>query len=168
MHLMEDVLLETLERPRNAERIAPPAPSASNHQVVLPQGAGPPQSPPEAYVEKDDGLLRTAGPIMMACYGIAFAAAVVTFMGSGEALFAVIISIGFAVMFFTMPLLMMRVRARHDARWQPADRYRQSDQVDTYTGPMERTSAVTHMVIVPIAVAIAFVSFSVIWTVVRP
>lgn len=150
-------MLQTLERPRTVARVAPANPAPSNSQ----------ESRPHADVEMDDGLLRAAGPIMMACYGIAFAAAVLTFMGSGEALIAVAISIGFAVTFFTIPLLLMRVRARHDARWQPAAQHA-SDLVDTYTGPMDRTSAVVHMVIVPIAVVIAFVGFAVIWTVVAP
>ncbi|MBN9277055.1 MAG: hypothetical protein J0I57_05400 [Hyphomicrobium sp.] len=151
-------MLETLERPRSEVRVAPSKPAPSNAQEIQPR----------TEVEEDDGLLRTAGPIMMVCYGIAFFTAVLTFMSSGEALIAVAISIGFAVMFFTVPLLMMRVRARHDMRWQPAKKHRPSDEVDTYTGFMDRTSAVTHMVIVPVAVAFAFVGFAVIWTMVRP
>jgi hypothetical protein len=123
---------------------------------------------PRTFVEQDDGLLATAGPIMMLCYGIAFLTAVLTFMHKGEALIAVVISIGFAVMFFTIPLLMMRLRARHDTRWRRAERHRQSDHVDTYTGLIDRTSAVSHMVIVPVGVALAFISFAVIWTTIRP
>lgn len=151
-------MLETLERPRNDARDKSAIPASSEEMA----------QPPGAYVEEDDGLLATAGPIMMACYGIAFATAVLTFMSSGEALIAVAISIGFAVMFFTVPLIMMRVRARNDTRWRRAERHRQSDQVDTYTGFMDRTSAVVHMVIVPLAVAFAFIGFALIWTLVRP
>lgn len=150
-------MLESLERPRNDARDTSATPAFSKETA----------RPPTTYVEQDDGLLATAGPIMMACYGIAFITAVLTFMGSGEALIAVTISIGFAVMFFTVPLLLMHVRARHDVRWHRAERHRQSDQVDTYTGVMDRTSAVVHMIIVPLAVAFAFIGFALIWTLVR-
>ncbi|MGE8943921.1 hypothetical protein ACO2I3_18610 [Leptospira interrogans] len=151
-------MLQTLERPRADAYNAHPAPASSSEADQL----------PSTHVEQDDGLLATAGPIMMLCYGIAFITAVLTFMGKGEALIAVVISIGFAVMFFTIPLLMMRLRARHDVRWCQAERHRQSDQVDTYTGFIDRTSAVSHMVIVPVGVAMAFIGFAVIWTMVRP
>jgi hypothetical protein len=152
-------MLETLERPRHDTRIAAPTIKTSKVKVL---------SPEEAHIEQDDGLLATAGPIMMVCYGIAFTSAVLTFMSNGEAMLAVAVSIGFAVMFFTVPLLMMRVRARYDTRWRPAEWSSHSDKVDTYTGPMDRTSAVVHMVIVPLAVAFAFVGFATIWILVRP
>jgi hypothetical protein len=151
-------MLQTLERTGRDERdtMATAAPSKAVDR------------PSEPHTEQDDGLLSTAGPIMMAAYGVAFAAAVLTFKSNGEAMIAVFVSIGFAVMFFSVPLLMMRVRARHDARWRPAEGRNRSDQVDTFTGPMDRTSAVIHMVIVPLAVALAFISFAVIWVLVRP
>lgn len=151
-------MLQTLERTDRDERDAP----------VVAELSKTANRPTEPYIEQDDGLLATAGPIMMMAYAVAFTAAVLTFMGSGEALIAVTISIGFAVMFFTVPLLMMRVRARHDTRWRPPARGGRSDSVDTYTGPMDRASAVVHMVIVPLAVAFAFIGFAVIWVLVRP
>lgn len=152
-------MLHTLERPRRDVRDA--ASDAEPSKV----GNLPPEGP---HIEQDDGLLATAGPIMMACYGVAFTTAVLTFMSNGEAMLAVAVSIGFAVMFFTVPLLMMRVRARHDTRWRSVERANHGDKVDTYTGPMDRASAVVHMVIVPLAVAFAFVGFATIWVLVRP
>lgn len=151
-------MLQTLERTDYDEQDAPAIAELSKATDRV----------SEPYIEQDDGLLGTAGPIMMMAYGVAFTTAVLTFMGNGEALIAVAISIGFAVMFFTVPLLMMRVRARHDTRWRPPERGSRSDSVDTYTGPMGRASAVVHMVIVPLAVAFAFIGFAVIWVLVRP
>lgn len=117
--------------------------------------------------EQDDGLLAEAGPIMMAAYAVALMVAVLTFKGSVEALFAVAISIGFAVMFFAVPLLLLRVRTRHDVRWQKRERG-SNDEVDTFTGILSRSEAVLHMLIVPLAASSAFMAFAVIWVLVRP
>ena len=151
-------MLQTLQKSRHDTR----------EMTAITRSAAIARKAEESYVEEDDGLLATAGPIMMACYGIAFTMVVLTFMSNGEAMIAIAVSIGFAVMFFSVPILLMRVRARQDVRWRPANRTSKSDTVDTYTGPMNRGSAVAHMVIVPFAVVLAFSGFSLIWVLLRP
>lgn len=122
----------------------------------------------ETSTEYDDGLLATAASIMAVAYAVALAAAVITFMANGEALFAVVVSIGFAVVYFAVPLLLTRVRARHDARWRSDPGQRQSHKVEVFTGLIRRSEALAQMLIVPIAVGFAFICFAVIWMVVRP
>ena len=69
---------------------------------------------PRGCVEYDDGLLAVAGPIM-AYAGALVAIASFTFLGSGDAVFAVVISVGFGVMYFAVPLIMRRVRRARSA-----------------------------------------------------
>lgn len=121
-----------------------------------------------ARPEPDDGLIAAAGPIILAAYVLVLAVAVLTFKGNGEALLAVAVSITFAIVFFGVPMAMMRIRASHDARWQKAASGRYTGTVDTYTGRVARTEAVLHMVIVPIVVGVAFACFAAIWVLVRP
>ncbi len=118
----------------------------------------------EGAVDYDDGLLAVAGPIMMVAYAGALAIASFTFLGSGDALFAVVISIGFGVMYFTVPLLMRRVRGAHDQRWQPDAAHRASAMVDLWTGPIRRWEGVAQIVSVPLAVLLGFAAFAVIWS----
>ena len=117
----------------------------------------------ESAVDYDDGLLAIAGPIMMLAYAGALGIAAFTFFGSGEALFPVVISIGFALMYFGVPLLMHRVRASRDQRWQRDTAQRTSAMVDLWTGPIRRWEGVAQIVIVPIAVLFGFASFALIW-----
>lgn len=121
-----------------------------------------------APIDQDDGLLAEAIPIMIVAYAIALAAAVITFKANAEALFAVVISIGFAVVFFAVPLLLGRVRGEHDARLRPAPRQHASDRVETFTGIIRRPDALVQMVIVPIAVGLGFSCFALVWALVRP
>jgi hypothetical protein len=104
---------------------------------------------------------------MMAAYAVAFATVAITFCGSGEALFAIAIATGFAVVFFAVPLVMTHIRARHDTRWHQAGSGNTDDRVATYTGPIDRAEAVLHMVIVPLAMSVAFIAFAIIWVLVR-
>ena len=115
--------------------------------------------------EADDGLLRVAGPFVAVCYVIAFGAAWLTFRGSSEAWFPVAISICFAVMYFTVPIVLMKVRNRHDARWRSKEAERTGASIEINRGRLTRFEALTQMLIVPIAVAFAFLCFGVIWTV---
>ena len=71
--------------------------------------------------DQDYGLLATAGPLMAAAYAIALGIATLTFTASSEALFAVTISAGFAVMFFAVPWIMLGVRVRRDKRWMRSE-----------------------------------------------
>ena len=117
----------------------------------------------EGAIDYDDGLLAVAGPIMMLCYAGALGVAAFTFFGSGDALFGVIISVGFGVMYFAVPLLMRRVRGARDQRWQPDAAHRASAMVDLWTGPIRRWEGVAQIVSVPLAVLFGFASFAVIW-----
>jgi hypothetical protein len=118
----------------------------------------------EGAVDYDDGLLAVAGPIMIAAYAGALGIAALTFFGSGDAAFAVAISIGFAAMYLTVPMLMRRVRRKHDQRWQPDAGQERSPIVDLWTGPIHRWEGVAQIVSVPLAVLFGFAAFSVIWT----
>lgn len=122
----------------------------------------------ETLADYNDGLLSTAGPIMACAYAVALGIATLTFMNKGEALFAVSISCGFAIVFFVLPYLVLTVRKRHDRRWQGAARQRFAPKVSTFTGSIRRHEAIIQMVIVPLAVVMAFSSFALIWTQVRP
>jgi hypothetical protein len=173
--------LERTGRGSHGTNVTPTLPKAKRRPGVAPAQHAEARAPavtqhkPDGHVvaatatdtERDDGLLADAGPIMMAAYGLVLAVAVLTFKGSGEALLAVAVGIAFAIVFFGVPLAMMRTRARHDARWQKGAGQR-SDTVDTYTGRVSRTEAVLHMVIVPVIVSIAFLGFAAIWVLSRP
>jgi len=117
----------------------------------------------EGADDYDDGLLAVAGPIMMLAYAGALGIAAFTFFGSGEALFPVVISIGFALTYFLVPLLMRRVRAARDPRWQRDEAHRSSAMVDLWTGPIRRWEGVVQIVSVPLAVLFGFAAFAVTW-----
>lgn len=122
----------------------------------------------ESLADYNDGLLSRAGPIMAGAYAVALGIAALTFMGNGEALLAVSISVGFAVIYFVLPYLILLVRKRHDRRWQGAARQRFAPEVSTFTGSIHRHEAVIQMVIVPLAVVAAFSAFALIWVLIRP
>ncbi len=117
----------------------------------------------EGAVDYDDGLLAVAGPIMMLAYAGALGVAAFTFFGSGDALFSVVISIGFALAYFLVPLVMRRMRATRDQRWQPDARHKTSPMVDLWTGPIRRWEGVAQIVSVPLAVLFGFAAFAIIW-----
>jgi ABC-type transport system involved in cytochrome bd biosynthesis fused ATPase/permease subunit len=123
--------------------------------------------PKVTAADQDDGLLSVAGPLMVGAYAVAMGIVALTFLASAEALFAISICVGFAVMFFTLPLLMLRIRAHRDRRWQKTSRHELKSEVEIYTGTIGRTEAIAQMVIIPLAVAVAFSSFAIIWTLVR-
>jgi hypothetical protein len=118
----------------------------------------------EDAVDYDDGLLAVAGPIMMLCYAGALGIAAFTFFGSGDALFGVVISFGFGLTYFIVPLLMRRVRNTHDRRWQTATPHKASPTVDLWTGPIRRWEGVAQIISVPLAVLFGFAGFAVIWS----
>lgn len=135
---------------------------------VLPASTADTLTAPEEEGDCDDGLLGVAVPIMIACYVIAILCAVFTFWGSGEALFAIAISVFYGAMYFGVPMIMTRTRMSHDLRWRSDQSARSSDIVYVSTGPISRFSALVQMVIVPLAVAVLFASFSIVLLVVKP
>lgn len=149
------VMLQIAERPRlelRSARVQAPAEALKE----------------EALGDYNDGLLSTAGPIMACAYAVALGIAALTFRGKGEALFAVSISGGFALVFFVLPHLVLTVRKRQDRRWQEAAKQRYAPEVSTFTGSIRRREAVIQMVVVPLAVVVAFSSFALIWALIRP
>ncbi len=119
----------------------------------------------EPPADHDDGLLGQAMPMFGAAYAVMFLAAAVTFWSSGAALFAVVISAGYTLMYFAVPIIMTNLKHVHDTRWTSDVRQVDAAIVDTYTGPIKRWEALLQMVLIPFAVATTFVVFCVIWTI---
>ena len=120
---------------------------------------------PVAPADSDDGLLGQALPVVGVAYAAMFLAGVMTFWSSGAALFAVLISAGYTMMYFGVPLWMAWVRRSHDERWVTRTDRATTAMVDTYTGPLKRWEAVLQMVLIPIAVSVTFIAFCVIWVI---
>ena len=114
----------------------------------------------------DDGLLGVAGRVMVACYAAVFAIALFTFWRTGETLFAVAIGIGFALIYFGIPAVMMGVRSALDQRWQKDSDRRTSPIVDVWTGPIRRWEAIAQIISIPIAVLLGFAILAIVWSVV--
>ena len=112
--------------------------------------------------EHDDGLLAVAGPVMVLSYVLLFAIAAVTFFSSGAALFAVVISIAFAVIYFAIPILFSRMRAARDQRWRKDERAT-SPVVEVWTGSMRRWEAIVQIVSVPLAILMGFALLAIRW-----
>lgn len=121
------------------------------------------ESARDEEVEYDDGLLAIAGPIMLACYTLLFTIAVFTFGGSGSALFAVAISMMFAVVFFAIPMIFFKIRSAHDSRWCRDGEARTSASVDTWTGSLHRWEAVLQIVTIPLAILLGFSLLAIRW-----
>lgn len=118
----------------------------------------------EGAVDYSDGLLAVAAPVIMLSYAGALGIAAFTFFGKGDALFGVVVSIGFALAYFSVPLLMCRIRDKRDMRWQSDGVQRTSAMVDVWTGPIRRWEGIAQMVSVPLAVLFGFAAFAVIWS----
>jgi len=118
----------------------------------------------DAVVEYDDGLLAIAGPIMGVCYSLLFTVAVFTFMSSGDALFAVAISIVFALVFFAIPVLFLKIRAARDRRWCRDARAATSPVVEIWTGSMRRWEAIVQIVSIPLAILTGFALLAIRWS----
>jgi len=115
-------------------------------------------------VEYDDGLLAIAGPIMLGCYVLLFSIAAFTFMSSGGALFAVVISTFFAVVFFAIPYIFFRIRSGHDERWRKDPDTARTPLVDTWTGSLRRWEAVVQIVSIPLAIVMGFALLAIRWS----
>ena len=118
--------------------------------------------------DRNDGLLDTAMPIMIAAYGVALAIATYTFWHSGYTLLSIAICAVYVVMFFGVPIVVARIRNRHDGRWRSDATEAADDRVAIFTGSIGRSEALLQMVIVPLIVAFAFAAFAVIWLSVKP
>lgn len=138
--------------------------AALDEQKLAPEAA----ARSEAGTDRDDGLLRTAIPIMIAAYGTALAIVAYTFWRSGYTLLSIAVCIVYVVMFFGVPIVMARIRNRHDDRWAPGGREAMLDHVDVFGGSIGRKEALLQMSIVPLAVLFSFAAFAVIWLSVAP
>lgn len=118
--------------------------------------------------DRNDGLLDTAIPIMIAAYGVALAIVTYTFWHSGDTLLSIAICAVYMVMFFGVPVVMARIRNWHDRRWHSDTSEAAADRVAIFGGSIGRPEALLQMVIVPIVVAFAFAAFAVIWLSVKP
>lgn len=115
-------------------------------------------------LEYDDGLLAVAGPIMIMCFALFFAIAAFSFFGTATALFAVGVSASFAVVFFAVPVVMLRIRSRQDARWHKDPVRSATSLVDVWTGPMRRWEAILQIVSIPLAMLMGFAMLAIRWS----
>lgn len=127
------------------------------------QSAHEPESARDISCEYDDGLLAVAGPIMVLSCVLLFAIAAVTFFSNGPALFAVAISIAFAVVYFAIPMLFFWTRSARDQRWLQ-DEHATSPVVEIWTGPMRRWEAIVQIVSVPLAILMGFALLAIRWS----
>ena len=128
------------------------------------QSAGEPASARDEACEYDDGLLAIAGPIILTCYALLFTIAAVTFFGSEEAFLSVQVSVFLAAVFFTIPVLFFRIRAKSDQRWRKNVDIATSPVVETWTGPLRRWEAVVQIVSIPLAILMGFTLLAIRWS----
>jgi len=117
----------------------------------------------DPHVENDDGLLRTAGPIMMAAYAVAFLIVTATFWQSGDTVLSIGVCVVYLAMFFGIPFTMARIRKSHDERWRPNSPDSRSNRITVFTGTLTRNEALLQITLVPFVVVFAFASFAIIW-----
>jgi hypothetical protein len=110
-----------------------------------------------------DGLLSNAVSIMAVAYGLALGVLLLTFDGDTESLFSVSVVTGVFLIFFILPFAIQR-----DARWHRDAEETTSQDVITWTGSLARNEALIQIVIIPLAMAITFACFALIWTVEGP
>ena len=137
--------------------------NGSSNEPAAPAPLSPADPALDEPGEYDDGLLAVAGPIIITCYTLLFAVAAATFFSTGAALFAVVVSIAFAVVFFAIPLTFFHLRAANDTRWRRDAVHSKSKIVETRTGPMRRWEAVVQIVTIPVVILLAFTALSIRW-----
>lgn len=115
-------------------------------------------------IEYDDGLLAVAGPIMVLCYVLLFAVAGITFFANGTALFAVAVGAVFGVVFFAVPLVFLKMRAKRDDRWIKDVPHTTCTAVETWTGQMNRSEAIIQIVSIPVAIVVGFTLLAIRWS----
>jgi hypothetical protein len=123
-----------------------------------------PTATSESHIPGDDGLLHTAGPIMIAIYAAALGIATITFWQSGDTLLFIAICAVYLAMVFGMATLMYRIRNTRDDRWSHTRPKLPSSDVTVLTGKLGRTEALLQILTVPFVVVFAFAAFAIIWT----
>jgi hypothetical protein len=100
---------------------------------------------------------------MFACYAIFFLAILSAVNGSGRALFAIAVSVLYAVMYFGLSKILASIGGVE--RQSPLDR---GEGLQTFTGSMNRKSVVGQVLIVPVCIAGFAVSAAIISAVLIP
>lgn len=98
---------------------------------------------------------------MLASYAVFFVAITVATGGSGHAMFAIVVSILYAAMFFGLARVMARQAGREQT--SPLDRHQ---PLQTWCGPMEPGAVYGQILVVPAAIACFAVAIAVIKAVV--
>ena len=160
---MQDCHLPQIEAPIQGQRGVPPNPVTD---LVDPPKINVQPARKSGLVglsdDYDDGLLATAGPIMLGAYLATLLIAAFTFWNSRATLLSIAICAVYLAMFFGVPFIMARIRNAHDTRWRSTEPERTNEQVEIFTGTIHRNEALLQMIIVPVCIVFAFASFSVI------
>jgi len=93
---------------------------------------------------------------MAACYGVFFTALAIATAHSGPAVFAILVSVGYALMYFGTARILANVRPG-EGRSAFA---RGFAPLATWTGPMEGKAVAAQVLIVPLCLALFGVSFA--------
>lgn len=133
-------------------------PSEDSAQVDSPiPASAPPAAAVTAPTYAGFQLPRRVWVGMLASYAVFFVAIAVATAGSGHAIFAIVVSILYTVMFFGLARVMARQAGREAAsplaRQQP---------LQTWSGPMEPGAVYGQILVVPAAIAVFAVAIAVV------
>ena len=113
-------------------------------------GPDEPQAKPKIDVAQPGFQLPSSvWALMLTCYAIFFAGMTALVAGSGYALFMVVISALYAVVFFGTGTILANLSGRNDT--SPLDK---GQPLPTWCGPMSRGAVYGQVLIVPIGIAI--------------
>lgn len=113
-------------------------------------GSDEPQAkPPATVVQPGFQLPSSVWALMLACYALFFGGMTALVAGSGYALFMVVISALYAVVFFGTGTVLANLSGRGDK--SPLDN---GQALPTWCGPMSRGAVYGQVLIVPVGIAI--------------
>jgi hypothetical protein len=127
---------------------------AQFHEIDLPQ-----VRPPVSVVQPGFQLPASVWKLMVACYVIFFGGMTALVAGSGYALFMVVISALYAVVFFGTGTILANLSGENDR--SPLD---DGQALPTWCGPMSRGAVYGQVLIVPIGIAMFGVAVALIGT----
>lgn len=125
------------------------------HETPVAQEAAVARPAPAPYLGFQ--LPRWVWSGMIASYVVFFAAITVTTWGSGHALFAIVVSILYAVMFFGLARVISKQAGREQA--SPLARH---EPLQTWSGPMQPGAVYGQILVVPAAIACFAVGIAVV------
>lgn len=102
-------------------------------------------------------LPRSVWISMLGCYAVFFIAIAIATGGSGSARFAIVVSVLFTTMYFGTA----RVAARQAGR-EACSPLERGEDLQTWCGPMERTTVYGQILVVPAAIALFGIGIAVI------